>query len=295
MAGLARLFRSTPYLSSAIQYKRDQLVRHFRPSRWLSRKEFGEFALNYLAMGNGYLERRDNLAGSALALKNTPALYTRRGKDAGQFWWVPGYRQEIEFRNDRVFQLVEPDLAQEIYGVPEYLAAMQSALLNEQSTLFRRRYYQNGSHAGFIFYLSEPTLSEEDAEAIEDALEDSKGVGNFKNLFIHAPNGKKDGVQIVPIGEVAAKDEFLGIKDATREDVLAANRVPPVLLGVIPKSAGGLGSIVEAANGFHPTVIEPLQMRMLEVNDWLGVEAVAFEPFVPMTKAGGGAGDEQRR
>ncbi|SEP34652.1 hypothetical protein SAMN02787149_106275 [Pseudomonas sp. Snoq117.2] len=35
----------------------------------------------------------------------------------------------------------------------EWLAAMQSALLNESTTLFRRKYCSNGSHAGFIFYM----------------------------------------------------------------------------------------------------------------------------------------------
>lgn len=237
-------------------------------------------------MGNGYFERRDNLAGRPMQLLNSPAMYTRRGIAPDQFFWVPGFKQESPFLPGRVFQLYEPDLAQEIYGIPEYLAALQSAFLNEQSTLFRRRYYQNGSHAGFIFYLNEPTIDDESADAIEEALEDSKGVGNFRNLFVHAPGGKKDGVQIIPIGEVAAKDEFLGIKDTTRDDILAAHRVPPILLGVVPKNAGGLGNIVESTNAFYQNTIAPLQLRMLEVNDWLGVEAVKFRPYEPLTKGG---------
>jgi capsid portal protein len=58
---------------------------------------------------------------------------------------------------------------------------------------------------------------------------------NFRNLFLYSPNGKKDGVQVIPISEVAAKDEFLGIKDATRDDILAVHRIPPQLLGIVPK------------------------------------------------------------
>lgn len=37
-------------------------------------------------------------------------------------------------------------------------------------------------------------------------------------------------------------------------------------------------------DAFHWNVIEPVQTRMLEVNDWLGEEAVALEPFQPMIK-----------
>jgi len=49
---------------------------------------------------------------------------------------------------DSVFHLMEPDINQEIYGIPEYIGALNSAWLNELATLFRRRYYKNGSHAG---------------------------------------------------------------------------------------------------------------------------------------------------
>lgn len=187
--------------------------------------------------------------------------------------------QAHEFAPGSVHHLMEPDVSQEIYGVPEYLSAMQSGFLNEAATLFRRRYYLNGSHAGFVFYLSEPTMSDEDTTAIREALRESRGVGNFRNLFINAPNGKKDGVQIMPISEVAAKDEFLGIKNTTRDDILAAHRVPPQLIGVVPMNSGGFGDVGKAAWIFFMNEIEPIQQHMLELNDWMGEEVVAFEPY----------------
>lgn len=50
---------------------------------------------------------------------------------------------------------MEPDLDQEIYSLPEYLSAFSSALLNESATLFRHKYYINGSHVGFIMYMTD--------------------------------------------------------------------------------------------------------------------------------------------
>jgi PBSX family phage portal protein len=181
--------------------------------------------------------------------------------------------------------LMEHDLNQEIYGVPEYISGLQSAFLNENATLFRRRYYLNGSHAGFIMYVSDPAQSEADIEAMRKALKDSKGPGNFRNLFMYSPNGKKDGIQIIPISEVAAKDEFLGIKNVSRDDVLAAHRVPPQLLGVVPANAGGFGDVGRAADVFHRHEIVRLQMKLLAVNDWVGAEAVKFADYVPMAVA----------
>jgi capsid portal protein len=53
-------------------------------------------------------------------------------------------------QNKKGFHLLEPDINQEIYGLPEYLSALNSTWLNESATLLRRCYFDNGSHAGFI-------------------------------------------------------------------------------------------------------------------------------------------------
>lgn len=277
--GLAKTFRCSPHHSSCIYVKRNILAGTFRANKLLTRAEFSRLALDYLIFGNGYLERRDSIGGRPMSLQHALAKYVRRGLKDGSYWWVQGVRQEQELKRGAIFHMIEPDVHQEIYGLPEYIGAIQSALLNEASTLFRRKYYINGSHAGYILYVSDAAQDIDDINKMRDALKASKGPGNFRNLFLYSPNGKKDGIQLIPISEVAAKDEFLGIKDATRDDVLAAHRVPPQLLGIVPKNAGGFGSIGDAAKVFVKNEIAPLQARFLELNDWLGQEVVAFDPY----------------
>lgn len=278
--GLARAYRVSPHHSSAIMLKRNLLVGAFAPTPLLSRKAFKGVVQDYLVFGNGYVERRDNLGGRPLRLDHVLAKYARRGVAADQFWWVPGFQSEEPFRTGYVCQLQQPDVNQEIYGVPEYLSALQSALLNEAATLFRRRYYLNGSHAGFILYAS-GDFAEGDVDGMREALKGAKGPGNFRNLFVHAPNGKENGIKLLPIAEVGAKDEFLGIKNTTRDDVLAAHRVPPQLLGIVPVNAGGFGDVAKATDVFFELEIVPLQAVFLEINDWIGSEAVRFTPRVP--------------
>ncbi|PKP91442.1 MAG: phage portal protein [Alphaproteobacteria bacterium HGW-Alphaproteobacteria-16] len=277
--GLARAFDVAPHHSSAIKLKVALLAKHFIPSRWLGRADFSRFALDFVTMGDGYLERRDNLAGRPMKLQHALSRFTRRGIEEGRFFFVPGWKQEHEFVPGSVFQLSEHHPSQEIYGVPYYMGALQSALLNEAATIFRRRYFKNGSHAGFILYMNGTDFGTKETDAIRQAMKDAKGPGNFKNLFLHVPGGKPEGVKVIPIAEVAAKDEFMPIKNTSRDDMLAAHRTPPQLLGVVPTNSGGFGDVGKATDVFFMNEIEPLQMRMLEINDWLGVEAVAFAPY----------------
>lgn len=277
--GLARSFRAAVHHSSPIYVKRNILVSTYRPSPALSRAELSRFVLDYLIFGNAYLERIDARSGKLLDLKTAPAKYTRRGKADDTYWFIKGFQQEHEFRRGSVFHLMEPDINQELYGLPEYLSALNATWLNESATLFRRRYYKNGSHAGFILYMTDPAQNEGDVTALRTALKEAKGPGNFRNLFMYAPNGKKDGIQVIPVAEVAAKDEFWNIKATTRDDQLAAHRVPPQLIGVIPANVGGFGDVAKAAAVFARNELRPLQARMLEINDWVGEEVIQFDRY----------------
>ena len=184
-----------------------------------------------------------------------------------------------DFAPGSVFHLIEPDVNQEIYGVPEWLPAIQSALLNEAATKFRLRYYNNGSHAGYIMYLTDANINEQDIELLEEQLRLSKGPGNFRNLLMYAPNGKPDGIKLLPISEVAAKDEFFNIKAVSRDDQLAACRVPPNLIGIVPTNTSGFGNITDAARVFARNEVQPLQERFREINQWLGEDVMAFVPY----------------
>lgn len=277
--GLAKSFRASTHHSSALYFKVNVLASTFRPHKWLSRQAFGRWALDYLIFGNGYLVRRASLLGNTIGLDPCMAKYTRRKADFKGFIHVNGYRDRFEYEPDSVFQLMRPDINQELYGLPEYLSSLHSAWLNESSTLFRRKYYENGSHAGFILYMTDAAASQDDVDNMRTALKNSKGPGNFRNVFMYAPNGKKDGIQLIPVSEVAAKDEFFNIKNVTRDDLLAAHRTPPQLLGIVPSNAGGFGTPDTAARVFGFNEIAPLQRQFAELNNWLGEEVVTFDDY----------------
>ncbi len=288
---------------------------------------------DYRVFGNAYLEKRTNRFGEVIVLEPALAKYTRRGLDLDTYWFVQYgmTTQPYQFTKGSIFHLMEPDINQEIYGLPGYLSAIPSALLNESATLFRRKYYINGSHAGFIMYMTDAAQNQEDVNNLRNAMKSAKGPGNFRNLFMYSPNGKKDGLQIIPLSEVAAKDEFLNIKNVSRDDMMAAHRVPPQMMGIMPNNVGGFGDVEKAqiiplsevaakdeflniknvsrddmmaahrvppqmmgimpnnvggfgdvekaSRVFVRNELMPLQKRLQELNYWLGKEVIRFEPY----------------
>lgn len=278
-SGLAKSFRAGTHHSSAIFFKRDVLASTFIPHKLLTREAFSRWALDYLTFGNGYLQRLDNRLNKPMALVPALAKYVRRRTDFQGYVFTDGWKVSSDFQEGTIFHLMEPDINQEVYGLPQYLGAMHAAWLNESATLFRRRYYENGSHAGFILYMTDAAQREEDIDKLRTALKESKGPGNFRNLFMYAPGGAKDGIQLIPVSEVAAKDEFFNIKNITRDDTLAAHRVPPQLIGVVPSNTGGFGAADTAAKVFARNEIQPLQERFKQLNEWMDMEVVKFTPY----------------
>lgn len=287
LSALSKSYRATAHHGSAIQVKRNILVKTFRPSRWLSRTDFSSIVLDYLVFGNAYGEQVRNRWGKLLTLKPAKAKYVRRGCKENSYWWVHGWNEDMEFPEGSIAHIMEPDIDQDIYGVPDYLGSLQAAWLNESATLFRRKYYENGSHAGFILYMTDPAQQQEDVDSLRQALKSAKGPGNFRNLFMYAPNGKKDGLQLIPVSEVAAKDDFWNIKNTSRDDQLAGHRVPPQLMGIIPSNTGGFGDVEKAATVFVTNELEPLQQRLLEFNELAGEEIIRFDPY-RFPESGGG-------
>ena len=277
-----KLLRQGVHHSSALQAKLNILKVTFTPTKFLSRGEFEKLAFNFLVLGNGYLEIQRNRFGEMLSLKSRLALYMRRASNLKDFVYLRNDLLGLEYEElggSDVVHIMQPNLRQEIYGMPYYLAAMDSVELNAAATRFRVRYYQNGSHAGFILYSTDSSIDEEGWANIKSQLRSAKGAGNFKNMVIRSPNGNPDGLKLIPISEVAAKDDFLNIKQVSAEDMLAIHRVPPSLMGIVPKSAGGLGDAATAAKVFATNEVAPLQQACLDVNERLGVEVFQFAPY----------------
>lgn len=237
----------------------------------LSLGEMGQAAYDFLLFGDVAILKVRNGWGDVVDLVPLPALYVRRRKD-GKFA-VLQKGPSLIYAAEEVIFLKQYDPQQQVYGLPDYIGGMHSALLNTEATIFRRRFYHNGAHTGGIIYTTEPNLTDEMEEDIAKKIEESKGVGNFKMMFINIADGGEKGVQFIPIGDVGVKDEFANIKNISAQDVLTAHRFPAGLAGIIPENAAGLGDPEKSRTTYRQDEVIPLQ-RMF-------ASAINHDPEIP--------------
>ncbi|WP_146865714.1 phage portal protein [Aliivibrio fischeri] len=279
---LAKAARANPMHGSALYVKRNMASSSVKLSTLLSKRDFKRFLDDFLTFGNSYLLVIKNAFKEVIKLKHLPALYMRAQETIGRYTYKPNaYNDDgrIDYKDGQVFHLSEYDICQEIYGMPQYIGALSSIWLNEDATLFRRKYYINGAHAGYLLYMNDPNLTDKQEKEIEDKLRKQAGLGAFKNLFI---NGKgKDGKppELTPIGQVEAKDAFKDIKGMTTNDVLASHRIPLDLMSIVREGFSSSSDLNKVDRIFYKNELVPLLESVCELNDFVGQEVVKIKEY----------------
>lgn len=280
---LAKATRANPMHGSALYVKRNMAASSVTLLPLLSKRDFKRFLYDFLTFGNGYLLVIKNALGDAIKIKHLPALYMRAQETIGRFTYKPNEYNDkgrIDYKEGQVFHLNEYDICQEIYGMPQHIAALSSIWLNEDATLFRRKYYINGAHAGYLLYMNDPNLTDAQEESIQNKLKQQAGLGAFKNLFI---NGKgKDGKapELTPIGQVEAKDAFKDIKSMTTNDVLASHRIPLDLMSIAREGFNTSNDLNKVDRIFYKNELVPILESVCELNDFVGMEIVTINDYV---------------
>ena len=220
---------------------------------FLNLVQFGDVAL--LKIRNGFKQ--------VVRLFPLPSYRTRVAGDGGAVV-LERDNQFKKYKSADIVWIKQYDPIQQVYGLPDYLGGLQATLLNEDATLFRRKYFLNGAHMGFIMYATDPNLDPDVEDDIKAKIQDSKGVGNFKSLFVNIPNGKEKGLQIIPVGNFESKDEFMNVKNVSAQDVLNAHRFPPGLAGIIPVNTAGLGDPAKYDAVYFKNESKPMIKKLID-------------------------------
>jgi len=283
---LTKLLRANAHHESAIFCKRNTVMAGFPESapKVLSRRAMGATTFDHLLYGNCYLRKIYDRVGRLARLDHLHARTMRRKKERDRYCQVLP-EQTIDFAPGEIIHISNYAPESSIYGLPEYLGALSSLLLNEQGTLFRRKYYINGAHMGFILHTT-GDMDDEAVEAVRKKVSETKGVGNFQSMYLHIPgNGRgpenASKVEVIPVGEFA-KDDFTSIKNISQADIITAHRVPPQILSVMTDNkiptTGDLDKIV---NLYSKNTVRPIQLDLQDaINEHLPEgQRLEFEPY----------------
>ncbi|MFJ5422259.1 phage portal protein [Pectobacterium parvum] len=244
-----------------VLYARRNMVAGGYISGGLTTDQVEQMAFDYLLFGDVAILKIRNVFGEVIDLFPLPSLYLRCRKDGSFVILQEGPALVYEPEDIVFFKTYDP--RQQVYGLPDYIGGIHSALLNSEATIFRRRYYNNGAHMGFILYANDPNITTEVEAEIKEKIEQSKGLGNFRNMFISIPKGGVDGVKLMPVGEVSAKDEFANIKGITAQDIFTAHRFPAGLAGIIPTNGAIMGNPDTARTTYRKDEVIPLQRKFM--------------------------------
>lgn len=260
---LSQLPNINPQHGGIVQARRNMLLSTYSGGGLTNSQAMAWF-FDFILFGDAYLLKRRNIFGQVVQLLPLMSLYVRAKKNSDETaiesFILPTKNDAIHYGVNEIIQIKMPDPQQQVYGLPDYLGGVNSAMLNSESTMFRRRYYNNGAHMGYIFYTNDPNMSDEMEAEIKAKIENSKGVGNFKNMFVNIPQGSEKAIQLIPVGDLnSAKDEFANIKNISAQDLLNAHRFPAGLAGVIPANGSNTGDVTKLRKNYMATETKVLQ------------------------------------
>jgi PBSX family phage portal protein len=275
--GLSKMRGANSYHGSALIFRRNMIVNAVVENKYMSLSDFRNANTDLITFGNCYLKIVKNRMGILKRIEHVPGLNMRAKRD-GTYIMLQPYFQNIEFRKGEIIHVMDYDTQQNIYGIPDWLGGLQSALLNMDATLFRRKYFKNGCHIGNIFYSNDPKLAPDTVDAIKKAVKEGKGIGNFKSMFVHSPNGHEKGFQVIPVGDISQKDEFYHIKNISSDDILASHRVNAALLAIPPKNQAGYGNLQDIHDVYIQTEVTAFAKLWTQINKQLPDKAqIAFD------------------
>lgn len=265
---LNKLFQANGHHRSCRDFVANMYAKFYQSNQALDYISFRNSCVDLVSFGNCYFQQLKNSIGVTVGLKHQPTIPMRKCK-GNVYKKLLSNGKEIVFKKGEIIHLKMYDPAQIHYGLPYYIGMIQSILLNEAATLFRRKYFVNGAHMGYIFFTNDEDLTEKDAKKLKAKIEASKGVGNFQSMFIHIPGGDENSVKLIPVGDKSTQDDFVNIKKVSRDDILAGWRMYGELSGVQPDDKSGRGDIIKAARAYVEMEVMPVIPIFKTLNDFL--------------------------
>jgi len=194
--------------------------------------------LDLESFGNAYLEVVP--AGGTVTLYSIPALtvwrtrtgFRQRSGAQQQDWppWADGERG--------VYSLAVPHPQASVYGLPDWLPALNAILLDAHASEWNYRFFENNCLPAWAIVVKDGVMDPTAQAAVQEFFQSQhKGALNaHKTLLLM---GGSADIRFERLQTEAKDMSFAELKRFARDEVIATHGVPPRLLGIV--AAGQLG------------------------------------------------------
>ena len=167
--------------------------------------------------------------------------------------------------------------------MPIYTSAFKDCLIEKRIEEMHLNSLSNNFMASYIINFNNGIPTDETkAELERNIFEKFCGTENAGRVILNFANGKDNGAEVQKLDVTDFADRYNAAAARSREQIYAAFRVIPAVVGVLPEVTG-FNSIEfqEAFKLINKTVVRPLQTKVVNMFDKLFQTqgSIAIEPF----------------
>lgn len=232
--------------------------------------------LDYEATGNCYIEIGRTKTGRIGYIGHVPSKTVRVRAKRDGFIQISG-KEAVFFRNygdtdtknpigsdtnpNELIHIKMYSPTNTFYGVPNVIAAKNAVAGMEFAARYNLDYFENKAVPRYIMTIKGGTLSERSERKILEFLQGIKGMaGNHRSIYIPLPDDTettKSEFKLHPVEASVQDSSFNNYRKASRDEILAANRVPITKISVAEGVALALAR--DADKTFSEQVVKPAQ------------------------------------
>lgn len=234
--------------------------------------------IDYLTIGNGYLEIGRNRNGTIGYIGHIPGAYVRIRRARDGFVQKAGAKY-IYFRNFQDSETVDPlgndDNPNELihfrqysptntyYGIPSAVGAISSIIGDKFAKEYNIDYFENKSIPRYAIILKGANLSQKSKQEVVNYFKNEIKGNNHGTLFIPLPAtlGRDVDIKFEKLENTTQEASFDKYRKSNRDEITVANRVPAPKIGVYDNA--NLAVSRDADKTFKNQVVGPDQ-KVLE-------------------------------
>ena len=150
------------------------------------------------------------------------------------------------------------------YGIPPWFGCVDSIISDKAAQIWNLNFFENNRVPRWLFMLTGQAFTQEEKDAFK--LYFTQVLKSRPHVPMVLANPHPDSkIEIHKLEVEANEASFLQLKEASRDEIIAAHGVPPRMLGIMPKGQlGGKGDAQKQREDFKSFAIQPLQQSLLD-------------------------------